>query len=232
MWEHIIRTSNSWDLPWILTGDFNAFGNPEEKRGTCTPRDLRHCRRFMCWVNEAGLTDMGFSGPRYTWFRGDSASTHKASRIDRSLCNNLWNISFPNTLTQHLPKFQSDHLPVLSKYVMMTPSNSVSRPFLIEAAWLLHPQLNDFLQASWNTEAALPTSLVELGDKLQQWKTDIFGSTSRKKRMLMARLQGVTNRLANSYTPGLMKLQIKLERELDQVIAQEELFWFQKASEK
>ncbi|CAL1356849.1 unnamed protein product [Linum trigynum] len=178
------------------------------------------------------LLDLGFSGPRFTWFRGDSTTTHRASWIDRTLCNDEWNHTFPNTTVQHLPKFHSDHLPILTSYTGTQAGVDTSNAFRFEAAWLLHPQFKEFMSGNWDKEAMLTNSLKEMANKLQQWKKEVFGSTYRKKKRLCARLQGITERLANSFNPGLLKLQIKLERELDLILAQEEVFWFQRANEK
>ncbi|CAL1407561.1 unnamed protein product [Linum trigynum] len=48
----------------------------------------------------------------------------------------------------------------------------------------------------------------------------------------MARLQGTESRLADCFSAGLAKLHSKLEAELDKVLEQEELIWFQRAREK
>ncbi|CAL1380726.1 unnamed protein product [Linum trigynum] len=148
------------------------------------------------------------------------------------MCNDKWNCSFPSTVVRHLQKFHSDHLPILTRYSVLSHHTADTEPFRFEAAWLLHPQFKDFVQASWNKDSAFQETLSDLVGKLQQWKTEVFGSTFPKKRRLVARLQGVTDRLANSFNPGLMKLQIKLEKELDLTIAQEELYWYQRANEK
>ncbi|CAL1384036.1 unnamed protein product [Linum trigynum] len=231
LWQQLIQFSKNGDLPWLVTGDFNAISSPDDKSRASSVGDLRRCQRFTGWINEALLTDMGFSGPRFTWFRGDSAATRKASRIDRTLCNDGWFLNFPNTEVLHLSKLHSDHLPILTSFVGQQASVNSSK-FRFEAAWLLHPQLGEFLDKSWDKEAPLPNSLKDMAEKLQQWKKDVFGSTHLKKRRLIARLQGVTERLANTFYPGLLKLQVKLEKELDLILAQEEVFWFQRANEK
>ncbi|CAL1405408.1 unnamed protein product [Linum trigynum] len=115
---------------------------------------------------------------------------------------------------------------------MSPPTDATARPFCFEAVGLLHPHFKDFCSENWKKEAELTYSLKEMADKLSVWQRDVFGSTSRKKRRLLARLAGVTECLANSFSPGLLKLQIRLEKELDLIIAQEEVYWFQRSSEK
>ncbi|CAL1399993.1 unnamed protein product [Linum trigynum] len=159
-------------------------------------------------------------------------TTHKASRIDMTLCNDDWNLTFPNTTVQHLPKFHSNHLPILTSYAGTQTEADISNAFRFEAAWLLHPQFQDFMAGNWDKEAMLISSLKDMASKMQQWKKEVFGSTYRKKKHLFARFQRITERLAIALNPGLLKLQIKLEKELDLILAQEEVYWFQRANEK
>ncbi|CAL1370525.1 unnamed protein product [Linum trigynum] len=226
LWEQLIGFSKVWNGPWIIIGDFNAISSPTEKNSACSARDFRRCKKFLGWMNEACLTDLGFSGPRYTWFRGDTNSTHKASRLDRALCNDSWISAVPNTVVQHLPKIHSDHLPILATYSFQQVANGDAKPFRFEAAWLLHPQFNKFMEDSWLKDSNFCNSLNEMTGRLKDWHRDVFGSTFRQKRRLLARLQGVNTRLADSFRPSLLKLQIKLEKELDVIISQEEVLWY------
>ncbi|CAL1372533.1 unnamed protein product [Linum trigynum] len=61
------------------------------------------------------------------------------------------------------------------------------------------------------------------------WNATTFGNVKQKKKRLMARLKGVEHRLATCFTPGLAKLHTKLETELDKILEQEELIWFQRS---
>ncbi|CAL1365946.1 unnamed protein product [Linum trigynum] len=233
MWDHLIQTSKDTNIPWLVTGDFNAYCLPEEKLGANSPASLRRCQRFCSWINQAELIDLGYSGPRFTWYRGETQATRKASRIDRSLCNVAWNSTFPNSSVQHLPKFHSDHLPLLTSVGNQHNTDYGNRDnFKFEAVWLTDNKFKDFLAANWNKEIPLQQALKEVTPKLQQWSKEVFGSVNRKKRRLLARLKGITDRLAVSFNPGLLKLQLKLEGELDWVLAQEEIVWFQRAKEK
>lgn len=66
IWAQIEVFLEQYDFPTILLGDFNAIVSESEKWGGCTSLSPAN-RAFKNWVNEAGLIDLGFSEPAYTW---------------------------------------------------------------------------------------------------------------------------------------------------------------------
>ncbi|CAL1353204.1 unnamed protein product [Linum trigynum] len=119
LWNSIFGSSEEIELPWLLTGDFNTIKDPSEQAGPATPDIYRRCKRFSDRISQAKLIDLGFSGPRFTWTRGDTPSSDKASCIDRSLCNAAWNAVFPDSTVNHLPQLHSDHHPLLTRLVVL-----------------------------------------------------------------------------------------------------------------
>ncbi|CAL1413222.1 unnamed protein product [Linum trigynum] len=231
LWNHLIEFGRSLEIPWLVTGDFNAYYSPSEKAGTVSTASLRRCQQFTDWINEANLFDLGFSGAQYTWCRRDSNNSFKASRIDRSLCNSAWNAAFANTSTRHLPKLHSDHLPILTSYSGLSYNDGGAKPFRFEAAWLLHNNFSEFSAENWNVDGDFNQGLKDISTKLQEWNRLTFGIIGHCNKRLLARIQGVQTKIATSPSPGLFKLQAKLEKELDDLLAQEEIIWFQRAKE-
>ncbi|CAL1375682.1 unnamed protein product [Linum trigynum] len=183
-------------------------------------------------MDAAKLLDLGFSGPRFTWFRGTTDCTHKAGRIDRSLCNSNWNLAFPDSSVHHLPRLHSDHLPILTSSSTLSNPHSTNKPFRFEAAWVLHNQFVDFFVDSWKNDLELHQALKDISPKLQHWNKAVFGIIYQRKKRLLARILGVQTRLASAFNQGLVKLQAKLEAELDLLPAQEQVIWYQRAKEK
>lgn len=66
---------------------------------------------------------------------------------------------------------------------------------------------------------------------LQQWSKEVFGNINWKKCFL-ARVKGIQSKLSTNFHGGLTRLEAKLRKELDIVLDQEELLWFQKSREK
>lgn len=84
--------------PWLCMGDFNYTPRDGERgtmRGVSTS--------FVKWKEEAGLIDMGFFGPRFTWNHGTHASSLKSARLDRCLCDSSWRRLYPYANVSHLP---------------------------------------------------------------------------------------------------------------------------------
>ena len=53
------------------------------------------------------MIDLNFSGPRFTWSRGNLSK-----RLDRVVCNDGWLIKHANSSVMHLPKIDSDNWPI------------------------------------------------------------------------------------------------------------------------
>ena len=89
------------NVPWMLAGDFNETRSLEE-RDHGGKEMARRCAKFNNWIENNGLLDMGFSGPKFTWSGGKSWSTRKNARLDRPLCNTLWRARFQEGAVRHL----------------------------------------------------------------------------------------------------------------------------------
>lgn len=66
---------------------------------------------------------------------------------------------------------------------------------------------------------------------LTKWNVSTFGNIHAKKRKLTARMEGIQRCLCNQPNHRLLKLHIKLKKDLETVLEQEELLWFQKSTE-
>lgn len=100
------------DKPTCILSDFNAIVAYEEKwRGN---GDLG-CQNmsFGEWINRAELIDLGHHGPCFTWINKRAASTNVSKRLDKALGNVAWSLKHPRTGVFHIPRFNSDHMPIL-----------------------------------------------------------------------------------------------------------------------
>ncbi|KAF7820910.1 ribonuclease H [Senna tora] len=77
--------------------------------------------------------------------------------------------------------------------------NPQRRPFTFESCWLQHKEFSTFLKEQWNKYSKHNTMLHSLSSKLKEWNKEVFG---------------------NIRTLG---------KELEEVLNQEEAYWFQKA---
>ena len=61
------------------------------------------------------------------------------------------------------------------------------------------------------------------------WNKDIFGNIFKRKKELLARIGGIQRTLEKHHSRRLIELEIKLKRNLERVLTQEEVLGFQKS---
>ncbi|KAH9666870.1 reverse transcriptase domain-containing protein [Citrus sinensis] len=148
-----------------------------------------HLASIASQMLDPWMLDLKFSGPRFTWSRGNLSK-----RLDRAVCNNGWLIKHANSSVMHLPKIDSDHRPILVKFQNMDSKHGGPRPFRFLAAWLTDERFGSFMNDSWNK-----------GENFLEAVADFTQQTS------------------------LTRLEVKLQKELEEVLTQEELLWLQKS---
>ncbi|XP_074270863.1 uncharacterized protein LOC141594770 [Silene latifolia] len=153
----------------------------------------RRCNRFNSWLKNNNWIDLDFSGPEFTWSRGHSTQTHKWARLDRAICNSTWRTMFAEGSLRHL------------------------------AAWMNHNNFSEFVVKNWNNEESFFPFIHQFAAKLQQWNKDVFHNIFAKKRSLERRLLGVQARLSRGGPDYLFKFELKLKRQLDDVLREEEI---------
>ena len=96
--------------------------------------------------------------------------------------------------------------------------------------WLKHEGFGDLVRHMWvNRGGDIMGKVSSLSDKLKEWNRESFGCIFHNKRRLLARLQGAQRSLGERFRPGLTKLELKLRKEYNLIIEQEEIFWLQKS---
>lgn len=104
----------------------------------------------------------------------------------------------------------------------------MGKRFRFQATWLTHDKFQDFIVDKWDRQSPLVNALSKLSSDLQAWNKEVFGNIFIQKRSLIARITGIQKILAENTDRGLIKLESKLRRELDEVLAREETLWYQK----
>ncbi|KAH9751258.1 putative ribonuclease H protein [Citrus sinensis] len=170
LWKELEAVARNVSGPWLLGGDFNTILHPSERRGG-SPRSTGVCHRFNDWFHRNQFCDLDFSGPKFTWERGNLLK-----RLDRSFCNDEWVQKFANSQVMHLPKLDSDHRPILVKFERVSRQASGAKPFRFLASWLTDSRFKTFVSETC-----------------------------------------------------LMDLEVTLKRELESILSQEEILWFQKS---
>lgn len=213
---------------WIAMGDFNSVSSAEEVSNPET-YDLHRNANFNHWIFQEGLIDMGFNGGRFTWMRGKESDTFKGARLDRALGSSEWMDMFPDTSVTHLPMFGSDHAPI--RVTTDTERDHHRRRFFFQATWPSHKSFGKVVSNNWNEGDSIMSNARHMADVLAKWNKNTFGNIHARKRKLLARIGGIQKAMANNCHNGLVHLNNKLQAELEEVLNQEELLWFQQSRE-
>ncbi|XP_019171055.1 PREDICTED: uncharacterized protein LOC109166615 [Ipomoea nil] len=215
--------------PWLAAGDFNSVTYYEETTNPASYSQAR-CSDFNKWIFQEGLIDLGFEGPQYTWMRGNSPETFRAARLDRALSNIDWKLDFPNATEKHLPIIGSDHAPLLINTDKVAQVFR-TKTFRFNMAWTTHNDFNKLVAQNWNNDLDLSTDNQNMAEALYKWNRESFGNIHQRKKRLLARIEGVQRNLARHNRADLLRLEKNLRGELDEVLYQEELLWFQRSRE-
>ncbi|RVX23341.1 Transposon TX1 uncharacterized 149 kDa protein [Vitis vinifera] len=94
---------------WCVGGDFNVIRRSSEKLGGS--RVTSSMRDFDGFIRESELHDPPLRNAAFTWSNMQESPVCK--RLDRFLYSNEWELSFPQSLQEVLPRWTSDHWPIV-----------------------------------------------------------------------------------------------------------------------
>ncbi|XP_028548140.1 uncharacterized protein LOC110109801 [Dendrobium catenatum] len=111
LWEDIRRINPLNNLPWIVAGDFNCCRFISEKAGG-NPLSVDRMGHFNTLIFDTALTDLTSTGIFFTW-NNQRSDNPISIKLDRSLVNEKWIATFPNSYYKVLSASISDHLPLI-----------------------------------------------------------------------------------------------------------------------
>ena len=157
------------DLPWCIIGDFNDLMTEDEKKGgKHHPRAL--LKGFSETIMDCGLTDLGFTGDKFTWERWRGSDRWISERLDRGLATSEWRNIFPLAEIKVHELSTSDHLPLflqLNKQVYMPRS----KRFRFENMWIQESECRNIVQDCWNDKdnSDILNKMALCCAKLEEW---------------------------------------------------------------
>ena len=120
------------DAKVCAIGDFNAIVSSTEKWGGNAALSNPN-QAFRAWVSSSGLIDLGHVGSAYTWSNSQHGQANISERLDRGLATLAWTAQNKEAKVFHLPRFNSDHLPII---IRTNPRVTRQRPdFRCESWW-------------------------------------------------------------------------------------------------
>ena len=127
---------------WYVGGDFNVIRRSSEKLGgsSLTPS----MRDFDDFIREYEWLDPPLRSTPFTWSNMQESPVCK--RLDRFLYSNEWELSFPQSLQEILPRRTSDHWQIVLE---TNPFKWGPTPFRFENMWLQHPNFKESFRSWW-----------------------------------------------------------------------------------
>ncbi|XP_070036672.1 uncharacterized protein [Nicotiana tomentosiformis] len=151
LWQTLRLKSTSCSVPWCIIGDFNGIASVEEKIDGL-PYQMKKSIDFLSMIEDCGLVDLAFYGPRYTWSNGRGPCLIGWKRLDRGIVNDNWLTSFPTTTITHLAAAGSDHSPLLLELHVRQEHNQKYFKFL--NCWTENESFKPLVHQVWSTHIA------------------------------------------------------------------------------
>ena len=117
---------------WCVGGDFNIIRRISEKLGGSSLTS--NMRDFDGFIRDCELVDPPLRNAPFTLSNMQESPVCKI--LDRFLYSNEWEQFFPQSLQEVLPRWTSDHWPIV---LGTNPFKWGPTPFRFENMWLQHP---------------------------------------------------------------------------------------------
>ncbi|KAL0006196.1 hypothetical protein SO802_013757 [Lithocarpus litseifolius] len=229
-WAKLRSLNSNQNTTWLCAGDYNEITRQEEKRGGAL-RSFNQMQLFRDVIDECGLIDLGFVGPKYTWSKHFESGQSIWERLDRGLATNNWFLLFLGTKIHHLHCFSSDHLPLfINLSGLEIPGRR--KVFRFEEMWLSDDRCGKTVEAAWtstkcpNPSNAILKKVAKCEQDLTWWNNNCFENVRRtlaeKKKLLVAAEVEAMRTGINSYV-------CLLKAEINVLIDKESRLWSQRS---
>ena len=225
--NNLSKVADLHKKPWIIAGDFNEPLVQEDKfggRGVSVSRSLA----FKDCLDNCSMVDMGFSGPRFTWTNKRDVSNLIFERIDRFFMNPDWCVLYPEAKVTHLPRYHSDHCPVLMETFPFKTIH-LNRPFRFQEFWLSDMYFPNIVSSAWSCNRKFAECIDVFSKEATLWNRNHFRNIQQKKRRIMARIYGIQKAISNWPSSSFLNLENQLHQELEVILDKERDLWLLKS---
>ncbi|XP_060202609.1 uncharacterized protein LOC132631026 [Lycium barbarum] len=211
LWDSIYQLAGSFDMHWLVGGDFNVVMNEEEKIGgvPVVPQDYED---FSFCINSCDLFETGFKGTPFTLWNGRAGDDCIFERLDRIFFNSQFQQWFGHIKVEHLSRTGSDHAPFL--ITLGEEVQTFIKPFRFLKFWTEHKDFLDIVRLNWSEESIRNPFLV-----FKQKIKKVKGALSAWSRLAFGDI----------FKQLIIREDILAQAELKKYLHYEEEFWRQKA---
>ncbi|KAJ9705647.1 hypothetical protein PVL29_003625 [Vitis rotundifolia] len=232
-WVELVGLFGPTFPSWCVGGDFNVIRRRSEKLGGS--RFTSSMRDFDGFIRECELHDPPLRNASFTWSNMQESSVCK--RLDRFLFSNEWELSFPQSLQEVLPRWTSDHWPIV---LDTNPFKWGPTPFRFENMWLQHPSFKECFSSWWREFEGngweghkFMRKLQFVKAKLKDWNKNTFGMLKERKKTILDEITNIdVIEQEGVLSSDLSALRVVRKGELEEIILREEIHWRQKAKIK
>ncbi|CAL0326169.1 unnamed protein product [Lupinus luteus] len=192
------------------------------------------CDEFKAFSEAGCLTHIQTRGAEFTWSNRRRGLAHTEKRLDRVLCNDSWISDWTASTVFTLPRYGSDHHPLILNSSMN--SSIKSSHFRFHRMWLLHPALKEVVQNSCSSEVVgcpmfiLSQNLRNLKATLRTWNKQVFGDIHTRVKNALARVDSIQNSINDlGQSEALLIQEEEAQKDLLLVLKLEEEFWREKS---
>ena len=129
LWENLKTVAESYNILWLVAGDFNDHGGSSEKISFGSSSSQNRSSVFINNINGYGLADLRCGEPGLTWSNNRQGLANTLVRLDRALANANWCLKFLEASVTNLPRTYSNHCPMVVRAEGTLPISHAPKPF-------------------------------------------------------------------------------------------------------
>ncbi|KAK7255554.1 hypothetical protein RIF29_28967 [Crotalaria pallida] len=189
-WSLLTSVAKDIDKPWMVIGDINQVLGPEDKTGG-NPVDLLEIDTARICLEVCNLKEIEWCGSRFTWSNRRKHPDSIEEHLDRAFSNNAWSKVWNYSMVSHLPRYSSDHCPIILDSSMRTNGDvrrkKKKRLYRFEQYWLQNDDCETVVQHSWIPGREVTDNIKHVGEALRDWSESTFGNLSKRIAQLNKR---------------------------------------------
>lgn len=245
IWEELGCRLIALNRPLLVAGDFNQVMGIEEKYSR-NRRSIGGVDWLRAFINNLNLREVRSFGVFYTWTNNRSDEEVTFEKLDRAMANHDWAKFFPKSAVSVLPIQRSDHSPmVIDTHWEDSPRH---RPKRFEEVWLRNGDVQQIISRVWSMSFSGSQSfqLIQrqnvLMRHLRNWGTLSYKALRVKIKATRDKLGNMQNVIAWQHRMsgqrqradmmGIVRKERALREELDNLLAEEEIYWAQRAKQR
>ncbi|KAH7857525.1 hypothetical protein Vadar_013640 [Vaccinium darrowii] len=191
VWENLRFLGAGIHGAWLVLGDFNDIVAESEKSGG-SPPNVRRMTAFNEVLEDCGLMDLEFKGPRFTWRRNWQNGEVISERLNRAVANVEWRELFPFAVVFNEVMVGSDHSPIA-----LDTNPKLAKPrkvFRFESFWTTEEECGEINKQEWSRDlggsamSKLERLLHRCKFRLHEWGKLKFGSFKLEAEGMLSRL--------------------------------------------